>query len=65
MFTEEDVKNLQTFAKFVADRAQFDVDWSEAVMLAKFQVFFSQHIKKVNDHIMELRAVHTNSEEES
>lgn len=56
-FTEEDVKNLQNFLQFVADKAKFKLDMAEAIQLAKFRVFGGELLKKVNDHIFELKKI--------
>ncbi len=56
-FTEEDVKNLTSFAQFIAEKAKFEVDWAESVQLAKYNVFIRDLAKKINSHIMELTKV--------
>ena len=56
-FTEEDVKNLQSFLQFIADKGKFKVDLAEAVQLAKYRVFGAELLKKINDHIIELQKV--------
>jgi hypothetical protein len=56
-FTQEDVKNLQGFLQFVADKAEFKLDMSDAMQLAKYRMFGSELLKKINDHILELQSV--------
>ena len=57
-FTEEDVKNLKTFLEFLRDHASFKVDLEEALRLGKYVAFMHAHMRKVNDHVMELVKVH-------
>ena len=56
-FTEEDAKDLANFCNFVSKHAKFDVDWAEAVMLAKYSQFVQQLVKKIKDHVVELERV--------
>jgi hypothetical protein len=56
-FLEEDVKNLQGFLQFVADKATFTLDMSDAVQLAKYRVFGAELLKKINDHVLELKNI--------
>ena len=56
-FTEEDVRNLQGFLQFIAERGKFELDWAEAIQLARYRQFGTDLLKKVNGHIMELRSV--------
>lgn len=65
-FTEEDVRNLQGFLQFVADRAVFrDLDWADAIQLSKYRAYTANLLRLLNDHIMELRAVVEPAETES
>lgn len=57
-FTQEEVDNMKSFAKFIAEKAKFDgLDWADAVQLARFNGFVVSHIKKMQDHIMELTRI--------
>jgi hypothetical protein len=53
-FRDEDVKNLKGFLEFVRDKASFKVDLEECLMVNKYVAFMQGHIRKVNDHVMEL-----------
>lgn len=56
-FKDEDVKNLKAFLEFIRDKASFSVSLEEAVQLTRFVTFMQQHIRNVNDHVMELISV--------
>lgn len=57
MFTEDDVKNLRGFAELVTQKGKFELDWSEAIQLAKYYSFIQGLVKKLNDNVMELRSI--------
>lgn len=59
MFTDDDVKNLRNFAEMVSTKAKFELDWADAVQLAKYYSFIQGLVRKINDNVMELRAIHT------
>lgn len=57
-FTQEEIDNMKGFAKFVAEKARFsDLDWADAVQLARFNGFVVAHIRKMQDHVMELSRI--------
>ena len=56
-FTEDDAKDLANFCNFVSKHAKFEVDWADAVMLAKYSQFVRQLVKKIRDHVVELEQV--------
>ena len=57
MFTEDDSKNLRAFAEMVSSKAKFELDWAEAVQLAKYYPFVQGLVKKINDNVLELRSI--------
>lgn len=63
MFTEDDVRNLKSFAEMVSSKAKFELDWAEAIQLAKYYSFVQGLVRKINDNVIELRAVHTPASE--
>lgn len=56
-FTDEDTKNLKGFLEFVSEKAEFRLDWAEALQLAKYRHYCHELIKKVHSHVMELKRV--------
>jgi len=56
-FTEQEVKDLTEFANLIIQKARFDMNPKEIFEFAEKYKKFVAHIKKCEDHIMELKAV--------
>jgi len=56
-FTEDEVKKTAEFVQFVYDHGRFDVDTKGALKLTRCLTHMNNVIKKMDDHIMELKKV--------
>ncbi len=56
-FAEDDVKDLKGFMEFIRDKATFALSLEESLRLTKYTQFLQSHIKKVYDHVGELRHI--------
>lgn len=56
-FTEEELKFMDDFGRFLAERARFDLSIPEAVQLNRYLAQFNSVRRKVAEHISELKRV--------
>lgn len=57
MFTDDDVQSLESFGKYVAQKATFNMSVADMIAFHKLLVQYNQITRKVNDHVMELKQV--------
>ena len=55
MFLSEDVTKAIAFGEFVRKKAKWDISSEEAIELTKHLAWYNGLVKKVNDHVLELR----------
>ena len=56
-FTEKEVQGVAEFVNFVYQKASWNLSTKENQLLSKYLSVMAQHIKKMDDHILELKSV--------
>ena len=56
-WTEQDLADIEAFGKFISEKAQFQLNTTDAVRLVKYMNFMNSARKKIADNILEYRRI--------
>jgi len=65
MFTDQDKETCAKLGALIRDKATFNLTAQEAITLAKCCVWFNELPAKIDQCVMELKAVHQSQPEEA